>query len=181
MPATDKMLWMFPVCSSMLLQSLLTVGAHGLSPVVCHFAVGHPAICLLMVHMWVWLFALNPFSLSFQQLPPPIFCTSFQFNCLFSFFFLGRGISLSRGVVLVYPSSAWGIPCNAWFSPVWSSEGLPSTCEACIQQRRWGRWHGSQGPLVSQYVMEWRSLPWARGSGCQSFKSPWGFTSTKHP
>jgi hypothetical protein len=34
--------------------------------------------------------------------------------------------------------------------------------------------------LFFQCIMAWRSLPWARGSGCQSFSSPLCFTSAKH-
>jgi hypothetical protein len=34
-------------------------------------------------------------------------------------------------------------------------------------------------PTCCLYIMAWRSLPQAKGSGCQSFNSPWHFTSTK--
>jgi hypothetical protein len=34
--------------------------------------------------------------------------------------------------------------------------------------------------LFSQFIVAWSNLPWARGSGCQSFNSLWCFTSAKH-
>jgi hypothetical protein len=33
---------------------------------------------------------------------------------------------------------------------------------------------------LSWCIVAWRRLPRARGSGCQSFNSPWCFTLTKH-
>jgi hypothetical protein len=53
--------------------------------------------------------------------------------------------------------------------------------------QRWGprgwRWRcgggGSGAHLSFQCIMMCRSLPWARGSGCQSFSSLWFFTSAK--
>jgi hypothetical protein len=38
---------------------------------------------------------------------------------------------------------------------------------------------GVAARLFFQCIMRWRSLPWSRGSVCQSFSSPWCFTSAK--
>jgi hypothetical protein len=39
---------------------------------------------------------------------------------------------------------------------------------------------GVAARLFSQCFMAWRRCSWARGSECQSFNSPWCFTSTKY-
>jgi hypothetical protein len=97
------------VCSSML-QSHLTGGVQGLSPVVCRLrsfptsgssisppTVRPPAICLLMVPTSSAPFP-SPLLRCFQQPLPALLCASFQFCCLFSFvFFFCRGISLWSG------------------------------------------------------------------------------------
>jgi hypothetical protein len=47
----------------------------------------------------------------------------------------------------------------------------------------WGRGptEGSsmEAHFFFQWIMTWRSFPWAGDSGCQSFRSPWCFTSAK--
>jgi hypothetical protein len=81
-------------------------------------------------------------SREFSSLPLPLLWCAFSNPCplccvlvfssvvhcsdLFLVFFFCRGaeISLSRGVVLVYPRGGGGILCEAWHSPVWSAEGL---------------------------------------------------------
>jgi hypothetical protein len=43
-----------------------------------------------------------------------------------------------------------------------------------VGQQGAAQWAGRcAAHLFSQCIMAWRSLPWARGSGCQSFSSPW--------
>jgi hypothetical protein len=134
-----RMLWRLAVFSSML-QSSLTVGAQELSPVVCFLhsfptsSNGWSACCWPSCHLFtdglheLGSLLLPPSLVHFQQPPPPPLCASFQFCCLlFSFFFFAWGITLSRGVVLVYPRGGWGIPCDAWSSTVWSAKCLPST------------------------------------------------------
>jgi hypothetical protein len=44
----------------------------------------------------------------------------------------------------------------------------------------WSWWLAMAAALLfSQCNVAWRSFLWARGSGCQSFDSPWYFISTK--
>jgi hypothetical protein len=82
---------------------------------------------------------------------------------------------------------------------VWSAEGLPSMFRvggwvvgsvlvglqvgSAWQPVGWRAGKGSIGlvaHLFFQCTVGWRSLPWARGSGCQSFSFFWFFTSAKH-
>jgi hypothetical protein len=163
MVATVSMLWWFPVCSSMLLQSLLTVGAQGLGTVVCCLfsfptSSSHllPTCCWPSCHLFTdgSHASLPPCPYTLLQWafshPCPLHCalvfSSIVFQ--FSFFLQVGGISLSRGFVLVYPRVGWGIPCNAWLSLIWSSNGLPSPFGACIQQRQCWWWYGGGGPLL---------------------------------
>jgi hypothetical protein len=83
--------------------------------------------------------------------------------------------------------------CPAGQHSIWSAEGLPSTFGAGDQRAdsRWQRagrqvgwwvaaaW-GWAACLLFQCIVAWRSLPQARGSGCQSFSSPWCFASAKN-
>jgi hypothetical protein len=167
-----------------MLQSCLTVGAQGLSTVVCCLH-SFPTLgsCLSPTCWWpsCHLFTdgscefvslpLLPSPVCFQQPPPPLLCTSFQFHCLFSFFFLQGGISLSSGALLVYPRGGWEILHDTWLSPVWSAEVLLSMFGACSQQlTAGGGTMGVTSLLFSQCIVSWRSLPWARGSGVPNFQ-----------
>jgi hypothetical protein len=140
------------------------VGAQGLSPVVCRLrsfptsGSGPPTICLLMVAGVISLFL--PTSLvHFQQPLPPPLCTSFQFRCLFSFFFAG-GKSVCPGG-LVYPRGGRVIPVMLG-SHLFGASSM-----------------GVVAHLFSQCIVTWRSLSQARGSGCQCFIFPWCFISAK--
>jgi hypothetical protein len=68
------------------------------------------------------LLAHSPFS-STVFLPPAV-CPTFQFVVQY-FFFLGEW-SVCTEAVLVYPKVAWRILHDAWHSPVWTAEDLPS-------------------------------------------------------
>jgi hypothetical protein len=59
--------------------------------------------------------------------------------------------------------------------------GLLEVSQACLELVAGGGiGMGVAAHLFSQCIVAWRSLPWARGSACQSFNSPCSFTSTKH-
>jgi hypothetical protein len=115
----------------------------------------------------------------FQQPLPPLLCASFQFHCLFSFFFMGWGESVCPGrLCLFIPGVAEGY-CLTLGTHLF---GLPEVSLAHLEPVASGSGSGV-GVVVhlfSQCIMAWRSLPWARSSGCQSFNSPWCFTSAKH-
>jgi hypothetical protein len=108
---------------------------------------------------------------------PPLLCVSFQFlfycSVFFVFFFFfcrARGPS-AQGAMLIYSRVTGGILHDAWSSPVdllnFSQTGLePAT-------------GGTEAPLFYLCNMAWRSFPWARGSGCQSFDVFWCFISAK--
>jgi hypothetical protein len=58
--------------------------------------------------------------------------------------------------------------------------GLPKVSQAHLEPVAGGSSGvGVVAPLFSQCFVAWRSLPQARGSECQSFNSPWCFTSAK--
>jgi hypothetical protein len=55
--------------------------------------------------------------------------------------------------------------------------GLPKVSQAPLELAASGM--GMVANLFSQCIVAWRRVPQAKGSGCQSFNSPWCFTSTK--
>jgi hypothetical protein len=86
--------------------------------------------------------------------------------------FVGGGVvSLPRELCWFIVGVAGGILCDIWFSPV----GLLNVSQAGLEPVS-----GSVAALLfSQCNMAWRSFPWARGLGCQSFHFPCCFISTK--
>jgi hypothetical protein len=150
-----------------------------LLPLLLSYFRQHPVTCLPFVY-WCEFSSLPllPSLLHFQQPLPPPLCSSFQFHCLFSFF--SGGWSICPGLL-------------CWFVPGVAEEycvmlgshlfGLPKVSQACLELATCSS--GSVGVaahMFSQCIMMWRRLPWARGSGCQSFNSDfnsWCFTSAK--
>jgi hypothetical protein len=59
---------------------------------------------------------------------------------------------------------------DTWCSPV----GLPN-----VSQAGWNQCPEAAALLFSQCNVAWRSFPWARDSGCQSFDFPCCFISAK--
>jgi hypothetical protein len=111
---------------------------------------------------------------------------SSQFCCLFSFFFWPGEDQSVQWVVLVYSRGSWWIPRDTWGSPVWSDECLPNTFGAdewwvdlWVGQRVGGSSMGVATHWFFQCIVVWRSLPWVRGSECQSFSSPCCSSSAK--
>jgi hypothetical protein len=72
------------------------------------------------------LLPMPPFSSA--AFPPPVLCVGFQFvycSVCLGFFFVG-GVSLPWGLCWFIPVVAGGKLHDAWHSPVWSAECLPS-------------------------------------------------------
>jgi hypothetical protein len=121
------------------------------------------------------LLALPPFFSALSEFLTPLLC--FQFFVIQFCGVVGgvcRGVGQSaQGAMLVYLRGGWGniawhlalIYLVCWMSPkqVWSRHLAAAVAL-----------------LFSQCNVAWRSLPQARGSGCQSFDSPWCFISTNY-
>jgi hypothetical protein len=181
----DGLLIVFQFCSVVFLWVLLTGSGEelcGLLPALFQAAAYHlpaigpsafPAICLLkLAHR------LAPCSSTLLwgtfSFPPPLLCASFQFIVYYSIIFLqrGGGASVSQGG---YAGLSQG-----WLGENHVTLGthlfvLPNVSQAGLEQAS-----GGMGTLLfSQCNVAWRSFLWARGSGCQSFDSPWCFISAK--
>jgi hypothetical protein len=77
----------------------------------------------------------------------------------------------AQGAMLVYPRRGWGNTVCHLVLTCWSAECLPRGLELAS---------GGVGALLfPQCNVAWRSFPWARGSGCQSFDFPCCFISAK--
>jgi hypothetical protein len=98
----------------------------------------------------------------------PLLCVSFQFLVYCSVFFVGVFQS-AQGVMLAYPRVSWGNIAWRLVLTCWSAKMSPSRFGASV----W--WCSS--PPVSQSNVVWRSFPWSRGSGYQSFDSSCCFIS----
>jgi hypothetical protein len=108
-----------------------------------------------------------------QPLPPPL-DSSFQFHFFIQFFLGGESFCPGR--------LCWFIPGVAKGYPMMLGAhlfGLPKVSQAHLELVAGGCMEVATH-LFSQCVMAWRRLPQARGSECQSFNSPWCFTSTKY-
>jgi hypothetical protein len=144
-PPAVTVLWWFAVCFP-ILQSHLTLGvahwlrrwAFGPLPVLFQAvvyllpAIGLPAFPVIVYWKFTWRLAScpSPLLLCPLEFPLPLLCVSFQFlaycSVFFFFFFFCRGVSLSRGLCWFIPGMSGGILHDAWCSPVWSAECLPS-------------------------------------------------------
>jgi hypothetical protein len=130
-----------------------------------------PAICLLIVLAEISSLLLLPSA----EFLPFLLYASFQFivYCSVVFFFcVCVGSQSAQGAMLVYPLGGWG-------NTVWH---LVLTCLVCWMSPKqvWSpRLVAVAAHLFSQCNMVWRSFLRARGSGCQSFDSPWCFISAK--
>jgi hypothetical protein len=129
-------------------------------------AVGPSAFPVFAYWKFAWRSApcYSPLLWCDFSVQPPLLCAVF-------FFFAGDGQS-AQGAMLIYPRDGWGntswclvLTCFVcWMSPkqVWSQHLMVV-----------------RDILFSQCNVTWRSFPLARGSGCQSFDSPWCFISAK--
>jgi hypothetical protein len=148
------------------------VGAQGLGPVVCRLSsfptLGSdllPTCCQPSCRLFTDGSCASsppcPSSLLWCTFSNfcPLCCVLVFSSVVYSVFgFFVRGISLSRGVVLVYPRGGWGMLHNAWLSPVWCAEGLPNMFGAggWWQQQCWQCWQcwrcgGGGLPALSVY------------------------------
>jgi hypothetical protein len=91
-----------------------------------------------------------------------LLCVSSQFlvYCLVFFFF--REVQSAQGAMLVFPRGG-------------STVGLPNVCQAGLEPAS----AGVAALLFSQCNVAWRNFSQARGSRCQSFRSPCCFISSK--
>jgi hypothetical protein len=134
----DGSLFVFQFCSTIWLWVLLTGPGDepcGLLPVLLQAAAYHPpAVGPSAFPAFVyWYFVprsapcFPPFFGSLSTTPPPLLCASFQFVVYCSVFFLqGYGVSLPSGLCWFIPGVTGGVPHDAWHSPVWSVDHLPS-------------------------------------------------------
>jgi hypothetical protein len=97
------------------------ISGSGLSPAHCQPSC-LSSLCLLKVNIEISSLPLTPSPVHFQ---------SFQCILYYSGFFCGA-VSLPRGLCWFIPWVAGGIPHDAWCSPVWSAEFLPSRFGASI-------------------------------------------------
>jgi hypothetical protein len=117
--------------------------------------------------------------LSSARCPSPLLWCAFSNPCPLShalvfssvvysvLIFAGERISLCRGIVLMYPRVAEGY-CMMLGSHLF---GLLMVSQARLELAA-GSNIGVVAHLFSDCIMAWRSLLWARGSGCQCFNSP---------
>jgi hypothetical protein len=109
------------------------------------------------------------------QHPAPSVVCSFSIPCLlFSFiylFFVGQGVSLSRGLCWFSQEWLWEYHVMLICSPV----GLLDVSQTGLELA-----YGDAGALLFfQCNVAWRSFVWAGGSGCWSLDSSWFFFSAK--
>jgi hypothetical protein len=166
------------------------VGAQGLSPIVCCLRSFPPLGSGLSPECcWPSCHLFTDGSCKFGSLPLPALWCSFSNPCplhcalVFSsivcsvFFFLQGGSVCPGGLCWFIPQMAEGYHVTLRFHLF----GLPHI---------WSQWPmaGGQWPAAVwgwqptcslKCIMAWRRFPQARGSECQSFNSPWCFTSAK--
>jgi hypothetical protein len=85
---------------------------------------------------------------------------------IIQFFFVGQGVSLSRGLCRFIPDVTVGIPHDAWCSPVGMLNVSQAGLELVVPE-----------PTCFFCVIGMENLLWAEGLGCQSFDSSWCFFS----
>jgi hypothetical protein len=135
---SDALLFVLKFCRAIWLWMLLTGSA--LWTFTCIFqavtyrlpTVGPPAFPTFVYWKFVEICSLHlPLLHCDFSFLPCLLCASFQFifNC--SFFFC-IGVSLPKGLCWLISGVAGGIPCDAWCSPDWSSECLPSRFRAGV-------------------------------------------------
>jgi hypothetical protein len=151
-------------------MAICPISSNGSSPAQC-WPICLSSLCLLKVRMEISsvLFPLPPVLL---EHPAPSAACSF-FSCFFIIqvlFFVGQGVSLSKGAVLVYP---WGGCGNTMCH-------LFAHLLVCVSQVGLELASGGMGALLfSQCNMAWRSFVWAGSSRCQVFDSSCCFFSAK--
>jgi hypothetical protein len=188
------LLIIFQFCSVIWLWMLLTGSWDvlcGLLPALFQAATYHPTTVgpSAFPAFVYWKFTWRSAPCSSPLLPCafsnsiPLLCLRFQFLvyssvfCLFVFWFffffflLGSGGQSVQEAMLVYPRCGWenSVMLGAHLLVCWMSP-----------KQVWSRCLAAGVLLFSQCDMAWRIFPWARGSGCWSFDSPWCFISTKY-
>jgi hypothetical protein len=94
--------------------------------VVCYQPYFRQWLITCLLSRGDYLLAPPPFFSARSESSPPLLCSSFQFIVNHSGFFLCAEVSLPRELFWFVPGVAGGILCDAWHSPLWSAECLPS-------------------------------------------------------